>query len=122
MSLALTEVQQDLQPADQQAPAVGAAAVVALGRDADAALEAITLFGGIGFTWEHDVHLYWRRALSIQARTGSTEAWPAEVGAAALDGRRDASIDIAVDDPEFRARVAEIVDLRSAGVRVRPHG
>jgi alkylation response protein AidB-like acyl-CoA dehydrogenase len=24
--------------------------------------ESIQLHGGIGFTWEHDAHLYWRRA------------------------------------------------------------
>jgi acyl-CoA dehydrogenase len=24
--------------------------------------EAIQLFGGIGFTWEHDAHLYFKRA------------------------------------------------------------
>jgi alkylation response protein AidB-like acyl-CoA dehydrogenase len=26
--------------------------------------EAIQLFGGIGFTWEHDAHLYFKRAWS----------------------------------------------------------
>jgi alkylation response protein AidB-like acyl-CoA dehydrogenase len=33
--------------------------------------EAIQLHGGIGFTWEHDVHLYYRRALANEAMFGS---------------------------------------------------
>ena len=33
--------------------------------------EAIQVHGGIGFTWEHDIHLYHRRALAIGATFGS---------------------------------------------------
>ncbi len=33
--------------------------------------EAIQVHGGIGFTWEHDIHLYHRRALAIGAAFGS---------------------------------------------------
>jgi alkylation response protein AidB-like acyl-CoA dehydrogenase len=33
--------------------------------------EAIQLHGGIGFTWEHDMHLYHRRALAQEAALGS---------------------------------------------------
>jgi alkylation response protein AidB-like acyl-CoA dehydrogenase len=29
--------------------------------------EAIQVHGGSGFTWEHDVHLYYRRALANEA-------------------------------------------------------
>jgi len=32
--------------------------------------EAIQVHGGIGFTWEHDIHLYHRRALAIAAAFG----------------------------------------------------
>lgn len=32
--------------------------------------EAIQVHGGIGFTWEHDIHLYHRRALAIAATFG----------------------------------------------------
>jgi alkylation response protein AidB-like acyl-CoA dehydrogenase len=38
------------------------------------ATEAIQLHGGIGFTWEHDLHLYLRRALAAEALLG-TPAW-----------------------------------------------
>jgi alkylation response protein AidB-like acyl-CoA dehydrogenase len=33
--------------------------------------EAIQLHGGIGFTWEHDIHLYHRRGLAQEAAFGS---------------------------------------------------
>ena len=36
--------------------------------------EAIQVHGGIGFTWEHDLHLYHRRALAIGASFGSAVA------------------------------------------------
>jgi alkylation response protein AidB-like acyl-CoA dehydrogenase len=34
--------------------------------------EAIQVHGGIGFTWEHDLHLYYRRALASDAAFGTT--------------------------------------------------
>ncbi len=37
---------------------------------AHAAGEAIQVHGGIGYTWEHDIHLYTRRAKSLQAFMG----------------------------------------------------
>ncbi|MFI5952712.1 acyl-CoA dehydrogenase [Cryptosporangium sp. NPDC051539] len=99
------------QDAGQQSLAVGGAAVVALGRAVDACLEAVTLFGGIGFTWEHDVHLYWRRAMSLAALTGPTGTWQAELGEAAIDGRRSADVAaLAEDDPEFRRATGATID------------
>jgi alkylation response protein AidB-like acyl-CoA dehydrogenase len=38
------------------------------------AKDAVQLHGGIGFTWEHDLHLYVRRAYTAEAFLGST-AW-----------------------------------------------
>jgi len=34
--------------------------------------DAIQVFGGVGFTWEHDAHLYYKRALSMQHCLGGT--------------------------------------------------
>ena len=45
---------------------------------------AIQCHGGIGFTWEYDLHLYLRRAKTIQAAFGITEQRAAEVIAAVL--------------------------------------
>jgi alkylation response protein AidB-like acyl-CoA dehydrogenase len=33
--------------------------------------EAIQIHGGLGFTWEHDIHLYYRRALANEATFGA---------------------------------------------------
>ena len=38
---------------------------------ANAAAENIQIHGGIGFTWEHDAHLYYRRAKSTEQFLGS---------------------------------------------------
>jgi alkylation response protein AidB-like acyl-CoA dehydrogenase len=38
---------------------------------ASAATENIQIHGGIGFTWEHDAHLYYRRAKSTEQFLGS---------------------------------------------------
>ncbi len=35
--------------------------------------ESVQLFGGIGFTWEHDLHLYKRRAMSLALNMGTVE-------------------------------------------------
>jgi alkylation response protein AidB-like acyl-CoA dehydrogenase len=35
--------------------------------------DCIQLFGGIGFTWEHDLHLYQRRTISLAMNMGTTE-------------------------------------------------
>ncbi len=41
---------------------------------------AIHLFGGIGFTWEHDAHLYYRRAWSAERLAGGPHAHRAAIG------------------------------------------
>jgi alkylation response protein AidB-like acyl-CoA dehydrogenase len=43
---------------------------------------AIQIFGGIGFTWEHDAHLYLRRLLGWSGFLGAPEKYLEEVGAA----------------------------------------
>jgi alkylation response protein AidB-like acyl-CoA dehydrogenase len=45
--------------------------------------EMIQLHGGIGFTWEHEAHLYLKRAKSTQLLLGPASALRAEIGAAA---------------------------------------
>src|SRR5487761_1852003 len=40
---------------------------------------AIHLLGGIGFTWEHDAHLYYRRAWSAQRLAGGPQAHRAAI-------------------------------------------
>jgi alkylation response protein AidB-like acyl-CoA dehydrogenase len=72
-----------------------AAAASALPAATDLGLETVTLFGGIGYTWEHDVHLYWRRATSLQALLGPAAAWPRRVAelSRATERRHDLRLD-----------------------------
>jgi alkylation response protein AidB-like acyl-CoA dehydrogenase len=97
-------------PAPQQRLAAAQAGATALPLAVDAALECITLLGGIGFTWEHDVHLYWRRAISAASAAGPEEHWLTRLGETALTAER--SFTPVRDDalPELRARFADVLD------------
>ena len=68
------------QDDDQALFAAAAAAVICLTGTVELALETVTLFGGIGYTWEHDVHLYWRRAMSLATALGPAHAWADRLG------------------------------------------
>jgi len=47
--------------------------------------DAIQVFGGIGFTWEHDAHLYFKRLLSLQHMGASTNELFEELARITLD-------------------------------------
>jgi alkylation response protein AidB-like acyl-CoA dehydrogenase len=68
------------QDSDQFALAAASAAVTCLPGAVDIGLETVTLFGGIGYTWEHDTHLYWRRAMSLQNLLGPRAGWELRLG------------------------------------------
>jgi len=40
--------------------------------------DAIQVLGGVGFTWEHDAHLYYKRAMSMQHTCGGTPEFQEE--------------------------------------------
>ncbi len=46
---------------------------------------AIQVFGGIGFTWEHDIHLYFKRLLTLSVALGSASDHLEELAAIAID-------------------------------------
>ena len=50
-----------------------------------AAQEAIQLHGGVGFTWEYDVQLYFKRAQASSVRLGALSEWRERVAAQLLD-------------------------------------
>ena len=60
---------------------LGVAAALAKARCSDAfyraAAETIQIHGGIGFTWEHEAHLYFKRAKTDQLLFGSPADWRA---------------------------------------------
>jgi alkylation response protein AidB-like acyl-CoA dehydrogenase len=55
--------------------AAGAAAAFCLDAAVDVAKDCIQVLGGIGFTWEHDAHLYLRRAIALRQLLGGSPAW-----------------------------------------------
>jgi len=46
---------------------------------------AIQVFGGIGFTWEHDIHLYFKRLLTLSVVLGSAGDHLEELAAIAIE-------------------------------------
>jgi alkylation response protein AidB-like acyl-CoA dehydrogenase len=71
---------------DELAPVAAAAAKSYCGDTAVAACErSIQVHGGIGFTWEHVLHEYYKRALWIQAHGGYSRHLRAEIAAWLLD-------------------------------------
>jgi alkylation response protein AidB-like acyl-CoA dehydrogenase len=62
---------------------------------------AIQVFGGIGFTWEHDIHLFYKRLLSASTAFGTADEYLEELAAIVLSGSpsRSASIDRSAQRP-----------------------
>jgi alkylation response protein AidB-like acyl-CoA dehydrogenase len=79
------------------------------------AKDCIQVLGGIGCTWEHDAHLYLRRAYGIGRFLGGAEAWLRRVTTLTQAGvRRRLGIDLSgVEDqrPEIAAAVADVAAL-----------
>ena len=67
------------EPAERHRAALRAKAFS--GRLASVGDTAIQVFGGIGFTWEHDAHLYLKRLLGWSAFLGGPDGYLEEVGA-----------------------------------------
>jgi 3-oxochol-4-en-24-oyl-CoA dehydrogenase len=77
--------------------------------------DCIQVLGGIGCTWDHDAHLYLRRAHSIGRFLGGAERWLRRITALTQSGvRRRLGIDITEVEglrPEIAAAVAEVAAL-----------
>src|SRR6266568_3028076 len=86
--------------------AASVAAVVAIDAAVTCAHECIQVLGGIGYTWEHDAHLYYRRALSLRALLGDAADWATGAARLALAGaRRPVSVDLPAEAEPVRASV-----------------
>jgi 3-oxochol-4-en-24-oyl-CoA dehydrogenase len=88
--------------------ATGVAATVAVDAGVTCTSECIQVLGGIGYTWEHDAHLYYRRALSLRALLGSSGAWATRVARLALDGAtRPLRVELPEEAETVRVQVRE---------------
>ncbi len=113
----------------QQQLAAAQAVLNAVVPAVDVLVELVSLLGGIGFTWEHDAHLYWRRAMSLSGLVGTTDEWAARLGEVALEHERDFAFLAGDAQPELRAEIGPVLDRvaelsvgadRSTWARVRP--
>ncbi len=103
------------------------------------AKDCIQVLGGIGITWEHDAHLYLRRAYGISQFLGGPNRWLRRVASLTQQGiRRELHIDLASVEhlqPEIAAAVADVaaqpvekrqIALAEAGLQAphwpRPYG
>ncbi len=104
--------------------AAAAAAVLATDAAVSCTHECIQVLGGIGYTWEHEAHLYYRRAMTLSALAGSAvpaeHGWKERLAGLALAGdRREIRLELpGGGDDQLRASVrselAEIARLQGA--------
>jgi alkylation response protein AidB-like acyl-CoA dehydrogenase len=80
------------------------------------AKDCIQVLGGIGFTWEHDAHLYLKRATALRALTGGgPQRWRRRTLGLAREGtRRTLAVDLPADATSIRDDVrADLADITS---------
>ncbi|WP_459548979.1 acyl-CoA dehydrogenase family protein [Nocardia sp. X0981] len=108
--------------------AAAIAAAIALDAAVETAKDCIQVLGGIGFTWEHDAHLYLRRAVALSRLLGGGGYWRARVTELTRAGRRrttgadrilaDAAADTGAVTGELAAEVARIAALPAGDQRI----
>jgi alkylation response protein AidB-like acyl-CoA dehydrogenase len=76
--------------------------------------DCIQVHGGIGFTWEHDTNVYYRRALVLAAAFGHRSDFPLRVvDTATTTGMRPLDIDLDPDTEKARDEIrAEVAALK----------
>jgi len=103
--------------ADPSQLAIAVAVATAVGIEAAKvnARDCIQVLGGIGITWEHDAHLYLRRAYANAQFLGGRSFWLRRSAQLSRDGvRRQLHVDVDDADgirPEIAAVVADIAAL-----------
>lgn len=79
------------------------------------AQDCIQVHGGIGFTWEHDTNVYYRRALGLVAAFGRSSEYQQKVfDTATSTGMRSVNIDLDPETEKLRAEIrAEVEALKA---------
>jgi 3-oxochol-4-en-24-oyl-CoA dehydrogenase len=102
-----------LSGGDQLSYTAAIAAVLAGPAAVENANLNIQVHGGIGFTWEHDAHLYLRRATAIAAVLGTEQAAIEITGLVRRDVRRAAAVDLPPEAEAIRAAIGpDVARLR----------
>jgi alkylation response protein AidB-like acyl-CoA dehydrogenase len=78
------------------------------------AQDCIQVHGGIGFTWEHDTNVYYRRALILAASFGRASEYPQKVvDTATATGMRAIDIDLDASTEKLRSEIrSEVAALK----------
>jgi 3-oxochol-4-en-24-oyl-CoA dehydrogenase len=94
----------DVASDDQADLAAATAASLAFDAAQFCTRKNIQLHGGIGFTWEHDAHLFFRRAETLAAAFGSSSQALSDVARLVTDGtKRTFAIDLPAEAEAFRS-------------------
>jgi len=100
---------------DQFTIAAAVAAAVALDHAVATAQDAIQVLGGIGYTWEHDAHLYLRRATVTRQLVGGSDRWRLRLADLARSGvRRAPRVDLGGAAQDLRAEVRALAQQIAA--------
>jgi 3-oxochol-4-en-24-oyl-CoA dehydrogenase len=100
----------DEADADTRRLVTAVAAATTLPAAVDNAKSLIQVLGGIGYTWEHDAHLYLKRAVATRQILGGTTTWHREATRLARDGvRRSRHLHLGPDAEPIRAEVLEFL-------------
>jgi hypothetical protein len=118
VAVAAADAARAAEDSDHRQLSIAAAIAASIGIDAAKAnvKDCIQVLGGIGITWEHDAHLYLRRAYGIGQFLGGPARWlrrTAELTQAGV--RRNLSIDLS-EVADLRPQIADAV----AGVAALP--
>jgi alkylation response protein AidB-like acyl-CoA dehydrogenase len=71
---------------------------------------SLQIHGGIGFTWEHDCHLFLRRAQALRAMVAAPDdALDAVYAATASGSRRDITIELPPESEGFRTTARDFI-------------
>jgi alkylation response protein AidB-like acyl-CoA dehydrogenase len=85
------------------------------------ALQNVQVHGGIGYTWEHDAHLYIRRATVLQAFVGGQDALRDDTIELQISGvRRGNTVDLPEEAEQYRQAALDFrAELESANADER---
>ena len=73
--------------------------------------DCVQTLGGIGFTWEHDAHLYLRRAITLHQLVGTPDEWRVRAAREVQAGaRRRLAVDLGPEAESHRSVVRELLD------------
>ncbi len=95
---------------DELELAASLASFVAFRGLASCAKSCVQILGGVGFTWEHDAHLYLKRSMSTCALVGAPDEHATRVAHLALGGtRRLLSADLPPRAVDIRNELAPVI-------------